>query len=121
MRSAFLDAGTPLEAPRYLRASGIYKQDRGEWRLVQLHLSRPFVAPDTTRADSAAMVIALVFWLIAVGGHANSASPSSLAVTSDALHLLAAAAWVGGIAQIALCWLPRLRQPRASGSSSGLP
>jgi hypothetical protein len=50
----FIDAGTPFEAPHSLRASGIYKQDRGEWRLVQLHLSRPYVAPDTTRADSAA-------------------------------------------------------------------
>ncbi|HET7230995.1 MAG TPA: nuclear transport factor 2 family protein [Longimicrobium sp.] len=37
----------------WLRASGVYTQDRGEWKLVQLHLSRPFVAPDTTRADSA--------------------------------------------------------------------
>jgi hypothetical protein len=49
----FLTMGSADSAPRWLRASGIYKQDRGEWKLVQLHLSRPFVAPDTTRADSA--------------------------------------------------------------------
>lgn len=40
----------------WLRASGVYTQDRGEWRLVQLHLSRPSAAPDTAstaRADTA--------------------------------------------------------------------
>lgn len=37
----------------WLRASGVYAHDRGEWKLVQLHLSRPWVAPDTTAGDSA--------------------------------------------------------------------
>ncbi|HEU4561950.1 MAG TPA: nuclear transport factor 2 family protein [Longimicrobium sp.] len=39
--------------PEWLRASGVYAQDRGEWKLVQIHLSRPHVVPDTARADSA--------------------------------------------------------------------
>jgi len=43
-------AGRKVE---WLRASGVYTQDRGEWRLVQLHLSRPSAAADTARADSA--------------------------------------------------------------------
>jgi hypothetical protein len=38
---------------QWVRASGVYTQDRGEWKLVQIHLSRPYVAPDTARADSA--------------------------------------------------------------------
>lgn len=38
---------------QWLRASGVFSQDRGDWKLVQIHLSRPYVAPDTTRADSA--------------------------------------------------------------------
>ncbi|HEX6748402.1 MAG TPA: nuclear transport factor 2 family protein [Longimicrobium sp.] len=38
---------------QWLRASGVFSQDRGDWKLVQIHLSRPWVAPDTTRADSA--------------------------------------------------------------------
>lgn len=41
--------GTPTE---WLRASGVYAQDRGEWKLVQLHLSRPFIAPDSAGADT---------------------------------------------------------------------
>lgn len=44
-------AGT--REPEWLRASGVYAQDRGEWKLVQIHLSRPYVVPDTARADSA--------------------------------------------------------------------
>lgn len=51
---------TPIEfiptsgsgAPAEMRASGVFTQDRGEWKLVQLHLSRPYVAPDTTRRDT---------------------------------------------------------------------
>ena len=38
---------------QWLRASGVFSQDRGDWKLVQIHLSRPYAAPDTTRADSA--------------------------------------------------------------------
>lgn len=56
----------------------------------------------------AAGSILVVFLLIAFSGHANSASPRGLAVISDQAHLVGASAWVGGIAQIALAWLPRL-------------
>ncbi|HYH78242.1 MAG TPA: nuclear transport factor 2 family protein [Longimicrobium sp.] len=42
------------EPPQWLRASGVYTHDRGEWKLVQLHLSRPYAQPDTARADSTA-------------------------------------------------------------------
>jgi len=45
---------------------------------------------------------------IAVGGHANSASPRALALASDWAHLVAAAVWIGGIAQIAVAWLPAI-------------
>ena len=37
---------------QWLRASGVFSQDRGDWKLVQIHLSRPYVAPDTTGADT---------------------------------------------------------------------
>lgn len=43
-------AGT--REPEWLRASGVYAQDRGEWKLVQIHLSRPHVIADSARADS---------------------------------------------------------------------
>jgi copper transport protein len=56
-------------------------------------------------------VVALVASLegIAFSGHANSADPRWLALLTDLIHLTAAAVWVGGIAQIAATWLPRLR------------
>jgi copper transport protein len=62
-------------------------------------------------ARSAALasgLVVAVFLLIAFSGHANSATPRSLAILSDWAHLIGAAAWVGGIAQIALAWLPRI-------------
>jgi len=44
---------TGAQPPQWVRASGVYTHDRGEWKLVQIHLSRPYLAPDTARADSA--------------------------------------------------------------------
>ena len=52
---------------------------------------------------------ALALLTIALGGHANSADPRVAAIVTDWIHLVAAAAWIGGIAQIALVWLPVVR------------
>src|SRR5207253_9332030 len=60
------------------------------------------------RAAAGALLIGLA--AIAVGGHANSASPRAFALLSDWLHLVAAAAWTGGIAQIVATWLPGVRR-----------
>jgi hypothetical protein len=49
----FIPVGGGARQVEWLRVSGVYTQDRGEWRLVQIHLSRPFVRPDTATADSA--------------------------------------------------------------------
>jgi copper transport protein len=69
--------------------------------------------------------IALAFLSIALGGHANSAEQRGLAVFTDWVHLLAAAVWVGGIAQIAVAWLPLVRlgdrELRQEGVRSVLP
>jgi uncharacterized membrane protein len=65
------------------------------------------VAPRWRLVATELLVAALLS--IAVGGHASSASPRGLAVASDWLHLMAATVWVGGIAQIVLAWLPRIR------------
>lgn len=56
----------------------------------------------------ASLSLFLAFLTIALSGHANSASPQSLAVVTDWLHLIAAAVWVGGIAQLAAAWVPRV-------------
>lgn len=52
--------------------------------------------------------VALTFAAISLSGHANSADPRVLALLTDWVHLLAGAVWIGGIAQIALAWLPAL-------------
>lgn len=59
------------------------------------------------RSAAIALVVALA--VVAVGGHANSASPRVPAVLTDWAHLVAAVLWAGGIAQIAVAWLPRVR------------
>lgn len=41
------------QPPLRLRATGVFTRDRGEWRLAQMHLSRPWTPPDTARADTA--------------------------------------------------------------------
>jgi copper transport protein len=58
---------------------------------------------------AAAVYLLAVLAAVAVGGHANSASPRALALVSDWAHLAAAVVWAGGIAQIAVTWLPILR------------
>jgi copper transport protein len=59
-------------------------------------------------AKAAAGFTALAFLSIALSGHANSADPRALAILTDWTHLLAAAVWIGGIAQIAFTWLPHV-------------
>ena len=60
-------------------------------------------------ARGAGFVAAFALGELALSGHADSASPRALAVAVDWLHLLAGAVWLGGIAVMALLWLPRLR------------
>jgi copper transport protein len=59
----------------------------------------------------AAFSCAGAFGALAFSGHANSADPRAVALLSDWLHLLAAAVWIGGIAQLALTWTgPSIRE-----------
>jgi copper transport protein len=59
----------------------------------------------------AALSAAGAFLALAFAGHANSAHPHAAALLTDWLHLLAAAVWLGGIAQLALTWTgPLIRQ-----------
>lgn len=54
----------------------------------------------------AALASAASLLAVAIGGHANSAAPRLPAVGTDWVHLMAGAIWAGGIAQIAVTWLP---------------
>jgi copper transport protein len=54
------------------------------------------------------LAVALAFLTVSFSGHANSAEPRSLAILTDWIHLVAAAVWVGGLAQIAAAWLSTL-------------
>lgn len=61
----------------------------------------------TARASAVPAGLALTTLLLpALGGHASATSPVVLAVASDALHLLAAAAWMGGLAVVLATWRP---------------
>lgn len=57
---------------------------------------------------AASVAVALAFLTIALSGHASSADPRSWAVATDWIHLVAASIWIGGIAQIAVAWLPTI-------------
>ncbi|MGI9020896.1 MAG: copper resistance CopC/CopD family protein [Solirubrobacterales bacterium] len=63
---------------------------------------------DARMRFASATWVALAFLTIALSGHANSADLRGLAVTTDWIHLIAGAIWIGGIAQIAWAWLPAL-------------
>lgn len=52
----------------------------------------------------AAVAIIATLVLPSLGGHAWTASPRALSVASDALHVLAAAAWAGGLGVLVLSW-----------------
>ncbi|MGH2953324.1 MAG: CopD family protein [Solirubrobacterales bacterium] len=64
--------------------------------------------------DAAGGAIAIALLSIAFSGHANSAEPRALAVSTDWIHLVAGAVWVGGIAQVAAAWVPLVRRVGAS-------
>lgn len=65
------------------------------------------------RAAVAPAVLAL--GAVAASGHAASATPRVAAIAIDWLHLLAAAAWLGGIALIVVTWGPALRRGGGEG------
>jgi copper transport protein len=82
----------------------------GEARIAMLVALALAIAIAAWRAPARASFFAvLALAALGVSGHANSADPRGLAIAVDVAHLLAAAVWVGGIAQIAWAWLPRLR------------
>ena len=60
------------------------------------------------RAGAAAAAAAFV--ALSLGGHASGADPRWLAIVTNLVHLVAAAVWAGGIAQLAWAWLPALRR-----------
>jgi copper transport protein len=61
------------------------------------------------RLVGASVAIAIGFAALGLSGHANSAHLRAVALLVDPLHLLAAAVWIGGIAQIVVAWLPSVR------------
>lgn len=72
-----------------------------------------FAARGGPRRASVAAVLALA--AVAAGGHSSSARLSGVAFTADLVHLIAASVWLGGIAVIAIAWVPRLRGLGATG------
>ncbi|MDE3085734.1 MAG: CopD family protein, partial [Acidobacteriota bacterium] len=77
-------------------------------------------APEARRrlADGAGAILAVGLLLTpGLAGHASETGNGVVGETVDALHLAAAAAWIGGIVLIALVLLPGLsREPPAPGA-----
>jgi copper transport protein len=63
----------------------------------------------TSRPPLAAVAAASALLSISLSGHASSAEPRAVAVLTDWVHLVAASVWVGGLAQIAVAWVPLVR------------
>ena len=80
---------------------------------AMLLLSVAAAARKAPRWASAPAVLALA--AVAAGGHSSSARLSGIAFSADLVHLVAASVWLGGIAVIALAWVPRLRELGAAG------
>lgn len=59
------------------------------------------------RGASAVAVLSLA--ALAAGGHASPARLSGVSFAADLVHLIAASVWLGGIAVLAITWVPRLR------------
>ncbi len=82
----------------------------GEARLAMLGALLVAVGLAARRAVGRSAVFVIgALGALSLSGHANSAHPRALALASDLVHLLAASVWLGGIAQIAWVWLPRVR------------
>lgn len=88
----------------------LFSRWAGISRLATVALLLLAVSLARRRPRAAAAVVTLVLLGIALGGHAAGARPRGLAILADWVHLVAGAIWVGGIAQIALTWLPALRR-----------
>jgi copper transport protein len=58
----------------------------------------------------AAAFVAIALAGVAASGHASSAEPRMLTVVNDWLHLMAGAAWLGGLGLLVLVWWPLLRR-----------
>ena len=101
-----IDAGGS-PAPRVLGAF-LLTNVSGLSRLAMLSLLAAAVVLLPRRVNLAAAAVSLAFVAMAVGGHAYMPSHRWVAMTSDTLHLIAAAVWAGGIAQLALTWVPRI-------------
>lgn len=80
---------------------------------AMLLLSVVMAARGAPRWASGPAVLALA--AVAAGGHSSSARLSGVAFGADLVHLIAASVWLGGIAVIAIAWVPRLRDLGAAG------
>jgi copper transport protein len=80
---------------------------------VVLLVSVALAARGAPRAAGVTAVLALA--AVAGGGHAISAHLPVVAFMSDLLHLIAGSVWLGGIVQIVIAWVPRLRRMDVAG------
>lgn len=61
---------------------------------------------------TAAALAVAAFGAVAASGHAASATPRTVSILNDLVHLVSAAVWLGGIALVLIVWAPALRRQR---------
>ena len=81
----------------------------GVSRLVLVGASFAAAATAKRHPAAAAVLAAVALVAISQGGHAAGVESAPLAVATDWVHLISAAVWIGGIAQVTWTWLPALR------------
>lgn len=68
-------------------------------------LRRGSVVPETNRIQALTVLAGGILLSFSVSSHAGAAPGSVFAVAGDSLHLLAAAAWIGGLMLLPILWL----------------
>lgn len=110
MVSAVADA---LDAAGGLSLGGVHEyllaSQAGVARLAVVVLSLLAAAVAARRPRLASVPVVFALGALAVSGHANSATPRTLSISIDWLHLLSSALWLGGIGLIVVIWRPVLR------------
>jgi copper transport protein len=90
----------------WLAVDGLIRESAGRGAAARLRLA------------GALLVGALLIAVTSLDGHAATTPPVALSVTADALHIAAAAAWIGGLCALTLGVMPALRPLPAAERSA---
>lgn len=79
----------------------------GAWLVALILFATAPRRPQRWVAGAAGLALAAVLVSLPLAGHADTQSPRGLLVPTDLVHLLAAGAWLGGLATVLVLYWPR--------------